>query len=80
MVLTTSPRCFKLLKDIARDNLRLFGESPLLFAGVMIVLAMGLIAVPTLGVSLIFMLWGVFLIKERPICQECGWMPTDKRR
>jgi hypothetical protein len=46
----------------------------------MIVLAMGLIAVPTLGVSLIFMLWGVFLIKERPICQECGWMPTDKRR
>ncbi|MEC9396930.1 MAG: hypothetical protein VYE40_17380 [Myxococcota bacterium] len=53
---------------------------PRVFAGVMIVLAMGLIAVPTLGVSLIFMLWGVFLIKERPICQECGWMPTDKRR
>jgi hypothetical protein len=47
---------------------------------VMIVLTMGLIAVPTLGVSLIFMLWGVFLIKERPICQECGWMPTDNRR
>ena len=53
---------------------------PRVFAGIFIVLAMGLIAVPTLGVSLIFMLWGVFLIKERPICQDCGWMPKDKRR
>lgn len=41
--------------------------------GFAIVIICGLLALPTLGVSLIFMIWGVFLILERTTCRDCGW-------
>ena len=48
--------------------------------GVVIVVICGLLAVPTLGVSLIFMLWGIFLLEARPQCPSCGHRPKRRRR
>lgn len=41
--------------------------------GFVIVILGCLFAIPTLGLSLVFTLWGVFLIIERTTCRECGW-------
>lgn len=41
--------------------------------GVVVTVVCGLLAVPTLGISLIFMLWGVMFMVKRPTCTSCGW-------
>lgn len=44
-----------------------------IISGVLITLICGLLAVPTLGVSAIFMIWGIMLAIKRPTCNACGW-------
>lgn len=44
-------------------------------AGVLITLLCTALALPTLGVSVVPMIWGIFLILKRPRCQDCGWEP-----
>ena len=41
--------------------------------GVLVVLVCGACALQTLGGSLIFMIWGIFLINPKRRCRACGW-------
>lgn len=61
------------------EQVRLKRSWPKVAAGVLIVLVSCALAIPTLGVSLIFMIWGIFLVRQNPTCAECGWVPVDAR-
>ena len=41
--------------------------------GLIVTILCGLLAVPTLGVSAIFMIWGVMQMVKIPTCTACGW-------
>lgn len=41
--------------------------------GLVVTIICGLLAVPTLGVSAIFMIWGVMQMLKIPTCTRCGW-------
>lgn len=41
--------------------------------GLFVTLICGLLAVPTLGVSVVFMIWGVMQTLKVDTCKECGW-------
>lgn len=41
--------------------------------GIVIVFLGSAIAIPTFGLSLIAVIWGVFLTLPKHKCQNCGW-------
>ncbi len=47
--------------------------------GLVVTIVCGFLAVPTLGVSLIFMMWAIMYMIKRPTCTACGWKKGQDR-
>ena len=61
------PSCHKKDTIVARRHAGRF------IVGLLVTIVCGLLAVPTLGVSAIFMIWGVMQMLKIPTCTTCGW-------
>jgi len=60
------PECHSTKIEKRRSIFRILLGMVLIFLGIVF-------AIPTVGLSLVLLLWGVFLTAPRPACAECGW-------